>query len=110
LSGIDLGNFLIKQVVRELQAEFESIEIFSTLSPVPGFRQWLMNAINIEGEKMLEDDESTNLKKLERPDLELVKKNNGARILGELVKRKGWFDDPELVKVMKPILMRLCAR
>jgi malonyl-CoA decarboxylase len=41
LRGVSFGNFLIKQVVEELQAEFPRLRRFSTLSPVPGFRRWL---------------------------------------------------------------------
>src|SRR6478672_4718428 len=41
LRGVAFGNFLIKQVVEELKAEFPQLKRFSTLSPVPGFRQWL---------------------------------------------------------------------
>src|SRR6201982_4182149 len=41
LRGGAFGNFLIKQVVEELKAEFPQLKRFSTLSPVPGFRQWL---------------------------------------------------------------------
>jgi hypothetical protein len=41
LRGVSFGNFLIKQVVEELQAEFPQLKQFSTLSPVPGFRRWL---------------------------------------------------------------------
>ncbi|MDQ1452163.1 MAG: malonyl-CoA decarboxylase, partial [Acidobacteriaceae bacterium] len=41
LRGISFSNFLIKQVVEELHAEFPQLKRFSTLSPVPGFRRWL---------------------------------------------------------------------
>src|ERR1700688_3970718 len=41
LRGVAFGNFLIKQVVEELKAEFPQLKRFSTLSPVPGFRRWL---------------------------------------------------------------------
>lgn len=41
LRNISFGNFLIKQVVQELQTEFPSIKTFVTLSPVPGFDRWL---------------------------------------------------------------------
>ena len=41
LKSISFGNFLIKQVVQELQAEFPSIKTFVTLSPIPGFGRWL---------------------------------------------------------------------
>lgn len=41
LKNISFGNFLIKQVVQELQTEFPSIRYFVTLSPIPGFEDWL---------------------------------------------------------------------
>ncbi|MDN3558094.1 malonyl-CoA decarboxylase [Halomonas maura] len=41
LRGISFGNFLIKQVVQELKQELPGLRHFVTLSPVPGFRQWL---------------------------------------------------------------------
>ena len=43
---MDLGNFLIKHVVQELQHEFPNIEQYATLSPIPGLRQWLKLQIN----------------------------------------------------------------
>ncbi|WP_316858433.1 malonyl-CoA decarboxylase domain-containing protein [uncultured Cohaesibacter sp.] len=45
LRGISFGNFLIKQVVEELQREFPSLHTFVTLSPVPGFRRWVEKAM-----------------------------------------------------------------
>jgi malonyl-CoA decarboxylase len=42
LRGVSFGNFLIKQVVEDLSREFRKIRKFATLSPVPGFRSWLM--------------------------------------------------------------------
>ena len=42
LTGISFGNFLIKQVVRELAAEIPRLRRFATLSPIPGFRNWLI--------------------------------------------------------------------
>jgi len=41
LKGVSFGNFLIKQVVKKLQADFPSLETFATLSPVPGFSKWI---------------------------------------------------------------------
>jgi malonyl-CoA decarboxylase len=41
LKGISFGNFLIKQVVQELQRELPGLNQFMTLSPVPGFGGWL---------------------------------------------------------------------
>lgn len=44
LKGISFGNFLIKQVVQELKREFPNLAQFVTLSPVPGFANWLAEA------------------------------------------------------------------
>ena len=83
LRGISFGNFLIKQVVEELQAEFPQLKRFSTLSPVPGFRRWLM--------QRLADGSD--------PD---------AALLPEL-ERDGWWHDLAQSEKLRPALMRLCA-
>lgn len=41
LRGVSLGNFLIKQVAGMLTAELPRVKSFCTLSPIPGFRDWL---------------------------------------------------------------------
>ena len=41
LTGISFGNFLIKQVANDLKLDFPSLKSFVTLSPVPGFMDWL---------------------------------------------------------------------
>lgn len=41
LSGISFGNFLIKQVAHKLKQENDNLDKFVTLSPAPGFAQWL---------------------------------------------------------------------
>ena len=41
LRGVSFGNFLIKQVVEELKRELPLLKTFVTLSPVPGFMNWL---------------------------------------------------------------------
>jgi len=44
LAGISFGQFLIKQVLDDLRAEFRQLETFVTLSPIPGFMPWLKRA------------------------------------------------------------------
>jgi malonyl-CoA decarboxylase len=41
LKGVSLGNFLIKRVAQKLIEEIPSLKTFCTLSPIPGFSQWL---------------------------------------------------------------------
>src|SRR5216683_4106451 len=83
LRGVSFGNFLIKQVVEELQAEFPQLERFSTLSPVPGFRSWLTQQLAEES----------------NPDAALLPK----------LTRCGWWHDPEQSEPLGAALMRLCA-
>ncbi|SFI05095.1 malonyl-CoA decarboxylase [Modicisalibacter xianhensis] len=66
LRGISFGNFLIKQVVQELKQELPNLRHFVTLSPVPGFRQWLDSLQ--EQEERLDDDAHETLALLEDPD------------------------------------------
>jgi malonyl-CoA decarboxylase len=47
LGGISFGSFLIKQVVEELRRELPKLDNFVTLSPVPGFMQWLKQATDV---------------------------------------------------------------
>src|SRR6202022_1228885 len=84
LRGVSFGNFLIKQVVEELQAEFPQLKQFSTLSPVPGFRRWLMQRL-AEGS----DPDAALLPQLE----------SGC-----------WWNDPAQSEKLHAPLLRLCAR
>src|ERR1700680_2155610 len=83
LRGISFGNFLIKQVVEELQAEFPQLKRFSTLSPVPGFRRWITQ--------------------------QLAEGNNPDAALLPKLARDGWWHDPEQSEPLRAALMRLCA-
>ncbi|KAH9499087.1 hypothetical protein Btru_006653 [Bulinus truncatus] len=49
LQGIDLGYYLIKSVVSKLKSEFPDLSQFSSLSPIPGFRDWLLLTLNRRG-------------------------------------------------------------
>jgi malonyl-CoA decarboxylase len=44
LRGVSFGNFLIKQVAEDLGRAFPRVKTLATLSPIPGFRDWLMRA------------------------------------------------------------------
>ncbi len=48
LAGVDLGNFLIKQVAQRVLAEFPNVQMLITLSPIPGFRHWLYTQVDAE--------------------------------------------------------------
>ncbi len=42
LRGVSFGDSLIKRVVETLQDELPRLKVFATLSPIPGFRHWLV--------------------------------------------------------------------
>jgi malonyl-CoA decarboxylase len=84
LGGISFGNFLIKQVVEELRRELPKLENFVTLSPVPGFMQWLKQAPDLP----VSDEERPLLEHLQNP---------------------GWVDDSELTAQLRAVLEPLAA-
>jgi malonyl-CoA decarboxylase len=51
LRGVSMGNFLIKRVAEQLHEEFPSLKTFVTLSPIPGFIDWVASGADIGGEK-----------------------------------------------------------
>ena len=47
LRGVSMGNFLIKRVAEQLQAEFPGLKTFVTLSPIPGLMDWIAAGANL---------------------------------------------------------------
>jgi len=45
LSGVDLGNNLIKRAAKELLTEIPSLKTLATLSPLPGFASWVESTL-----------------------------------------------------------------
>jgi malonyl-CoA decarboxylase len=84
LGGISFGSFLIKQVVEELRRELPKLENFVTLSPVPGFVQWLKQASDVP----VSDEERALLGQLDEPN---------------------WFDNAELAAQLRAVLEPLAA-
>ena len=84
LGGISFGNFLIKQVVEELRRELPKLDTFVTLSPVPGFVQWLKQAKDVP----LSDEDRAILKHLDEPT---------------------WFENEETTTQLRAVLEPLAA-
>lgn len=103
LRGISFGNFLIKRVVEELKGEFPNLKTYSTLSPIPMFRNWLEGVI-AEGDPNL----------LTAEDRKRIKKVTGDKFgKGDLLRavtNTDWSKDPDLAEALRPTLLRLCAR
>ena len=88
LKGVSLGNALIGQVADELQGMNSGLETFTTLSPVPGFRAWMMNLPPAETGGPLSANAALALAGLER---------------------SGWPADFDMSAKLKRELLPLCA-
>jgi malonyl-CoA decarboxylase len=84
LGGITFGNFLIKQVVQELQRELPKLDTFVTLSPVPGFMPWLKQADDVP----VSDEGRALLDRLDEP---------------------GWAENAELAGQLRSVVEPLAA-
>ena len=87
LRGISFGSFLIKQVVEDLIKERPSLRTFVTLSPVPGFADWLAQELSGDSSPLMTPAEADRLRVLEDP---------------------AWVDTAAATP-LKPLLMRLAA-
>jgi len=103
LRGISFGNFLIKQVVEELRAELPSLKRFATLSPIPGFRDWLYGQIGQGTPGLIQASERAAL-------VASAGVNGTKKAFRRLLDRADWADDPAVSAALKPPLLRLCAR
>jgi len=103
LAGISFGNFLIKRVANMLSAEFDGLKTFATLSPVPGFKNWLMKRLGDSDDDALTQADTLALKALHGV------KGDSARKLMDVLERPDWANDPASDSALKGVLMRLCA-
>ncbi|KAJ3010184.1 UNVERIFIED_CONTAM: hypothetical protein HDU68_002290 [Siphonaria sp. JEL0065] len=117
LSGIDLGNLLIKRVVKEIQTRAPQVTTFTTLSPIPGFRNWLETQINSEVEcaagssGLLLPGEIDELRKIVGSG-DSANGKIGVELLKNLIETNEWITSHESSSAMtiQKILMRLCSR
>ena len=101
LAGISMGNFLIKWVVSELSAEFKNLKVFSTLSPIPGFRKWLDPLLEKGDTSLFKAGDILSIKKLGSGD-------NAARTLLEIL-QGDWHTDAKTCSILEQPLMGLAA-
>jgi malonyl-CoA decarboxylase len=89
LRGISFGNFLIKQVVEDLVKERPSLSTFVTLSPVPGFADWLDAALaSSDSARLVTPEERERL-----------------AVLSDL----NWVASDAVAETLRPLLLRLAA-
>ncbi len=88
LGGVSFGNFLIKQVVEDLNRELPNLRTFVTLSPVPGFAAWVARERGNENSVFLTEPEKQALRPLDEA---------------------GWHLDPATVETVRRALMPAAA-
>jgi len=106
LAGISFGDFLIKRVVDLLTLEFKGLKTFATLSPVPGFRKWVMARL----ETVAEHDREL-LSGAERKRVAALRPNmSDSDGLRELLETPDWHRNSEIAAALDAPLTRLCAQ
>uniref|UniRef100_A0A0E0QR07 Malonyl-CoA decarboxylase C-terminal domain-containing protein n=1 Tax=Oryza rufipogon TaxID=4529 RepID=A0A0E0QR07_ORYRU len=127
LSGINLGKFLLKRVIEMLRRDMPSVQIFATLSPIPGFMQWLLAKLasqiklaeaESQDGSLLEGTSSTFRESILFPEeermihdaVEHAGGKSGIKLLQDILKSSQWVKSDKLSSALKSPLMRLCAR
>ncbi|XP_017880324.1 malonyl-CoA decarboxylase, mitochondrial-like [Ceratina calcarata] len=102
LQGIELGNYLIKRVAKEILSEFPMICELSTLSPIPNFRTWLLEKLKQDVNTIFTNEEGNYIRSvLKEPDL--------VSALKKIFNNSLWTRDIEICEALKKPLIRACA-
>ncbi|KAM3608845.1 uncharacterized protein V6R79_005654 [Siganus canaliculatus] len=110
LQGVELGNYLIKRVVRELQSEFPHMHQFSSLSPIPGFSSWFQGLLS----QYRKDGRNSDLlseqewKEIEQA-TDTTQGSPASEALRKLIGTNEWMHSERLSRILQPVLMRFCA-
>ncbi|XVE51061.1 hypothetical protein DITRI_Ditri02bG0008300 [Diplodiscus trichospermus] len=130
LAGINLGKFLIKRVITLVKRDMPHISVFATLSPIPGFMQWLRS--KLASQTKLAEADNISRSSTDRSGLtfyenvlepeeeralldssgDLAAGKNGMEIMLNLLTPTNheWTNSAKLLSASEPPLMRLCAR
>ncbi|XP_021787902.2 malonyl-CoA decarboxylase, mitochondrial isoform X1 [Papio anubis] len=106
LQGVELGTFLIKRVVKELQREFPHLGVFSSLSPIPGFTKWLLGLLNSQVKDHGRNELFTDSECKEISEITGGPTNETLKLL---LSSSEWVQSETLVRALQTPLMRLCA-
>jgi malonyl-CoA decarboxylase len=102
LRGISLGNLLLKRVIDDLHRTLPKLRLFTTLSPLPGFRKWLDGAL-AEKRELLRDAEAAKL-------AAAIGHAESRTALAQTLARSDWSSDARCVEALRVPMERLCAR
>ncbi len=102
LRGISFGNLLLKRVIEDLKRDLPRLQVFSTLSPLPGFRKWLDTALAGRQELLSTADAAKFAEALGHPE--------PGTAIADALARPEWLTDARFGSVLRELLEKLCAR
>ncbi len=102
LRGISFGNLLLKRVIEDLKRDLPRLQVFSTLSPLPGFRKWLDTALAGRQELLSTADAAKFAEALGHPE--------PGTAIADALARPEWLTDARFGSALRELLEKLCAR
>ena len=101
LRGISFGDLLLKRVIEDFRHDLPRIQVFATLSPMPGFRKWLEKAL------------AGNTPVLPEADAARIAETTGLQqsgaALADMLARPDWPADTRLVSALREPMVKLAA-
>ncbi|HEY7656059.1 MAG TPA: malonyl-CoA decarboxylase family protein [Burkholderiales bacterium] len=102
LRGVSLGNLLLKRVIEDLRHDLPRLNVFATLSPLPGFRKWLEGAL-AEKRALLPEGQAAKF-------ADAIGHPEPAGALRDALARPEWPSDARLGEALREPMERLAAR
>ena len=102
LRGVSFGNLLLKRVIEDLRHDLPRLAVFATLSPLPGFRKWLAQALAEKRALLPAADAGKFAEALGHPDPAIA--------LADALARPEWPAETRLSETLREPMEKLAAR
>lgn len=109
LRGISFGSFLLKRVMEDLAQGLPNLKRFVTLSPIPGFRTWLLERWEEAGKALFTDAEWAALTRAVNKEGFEDSSEDVTGKVDALLRSSEWPEQPEVVSALEKPLLGLCA-
>lgn len=112
--GVDLGNFLIKEVAKALKTEHMQLETFATLSPIPQFVPWLETQRSRANDSLRVRPEHLSALRAalaaEAPGKDELSSLSSVALVLHALTIENWHENAALARALEPILLKLGAQ